>query len=364
MIRGTLDGVRVLDLSRLIPGAVCAWYLQGLGADVIKVEDPRGGDALRYIPPHDENGTGAWFTALHRGQRSVALDLKDAGDRARLESLLATVDVLVEGFRPGVMARLGLDPKALLARHPRLVIASISGFGQTGPWSQRPGHDVGYLSLAGVMGLAARRGDRPHPFPVQMADVLGGGLTASFAIAAALFARERTGEGRWLDVSMTHASLALVPHLAAEQALVGSLAPLGEGLLTGGLPAYDLYRCADDRFVALAALEPKFQDELRARTGIEPSDRSGLEALFLTAPRDHWASALAEACVEPVLELSELADHPVFATSPFVVRHGAGAVVLPPVPGGIPGPVLPAPRLGEHTDEILAALPRAQTDAP
>ena len=152
-----LAGIRVLDMSRLLPGPMCSWYLVGMGARVTKVESPDGGDYLRFTPPLCSDGQGAWFSALHAGKESVALDLKREGHRKAFLALLADADVLIESFRPGVLARLGLDPEVLRQRFPRLIICSITGFGQTGPFSGRPGHDLGFQARAGGLALARRR---------------------------------------------------------------------------------------------------------------------------------------------------------------------------------------------------------------
>jgi crotonobetainyl-CoA:carnitine CoA-transferase CaiB-like acyl-CoA transferase len=361
-----LDGMRVLDLSRLLPGPACTWYLQGLGADVIKVEDPEVGDYLRYLPPVAPDGTGAWFSALNAGKRSVALDLRLPGHRSALETLIGEADVLVESFRPGVMARLGFDPTRLRARWPRLVVASISGYGQDGPWAHVPGHDVGYVGLAGVLWLGTRHEGAPDVPPVQVAD-MGGALTAALAIVAALVGRERTGEGDWIDLSMTEAALAFVAGPVAQAACGSPPEPGGEPL-TGGLASYGVYRCADGGLLALGALEAKFWDRFTAAAGdgVE-RDRRTLAALFATRPRDEWVALLADACVAPVLALDELQGHEQHRARRALVGEGPGVRVRPPFAGADALAALPAPRLGEHTAEVLRAAgvdPAAIEGAP
>lgn len=351
-----LRGIRVLDLSRLLPGPFCSWYLRGMGAEVVKVEDPQGGDYLRHLPPFDAAGVGVWFGALNAGARSVCLDPRLPGDREALLGLIAGADVLIEGFRPGVMARLGLAPASLLERWPRLVVASISGFGQDGPLREHPGHDLGYVGLTGAFALPVRHEGVPDVPAVQVADLAGGALTAALRVTAALYERERSGRGAWLDVSMTDGALALLaPVLAA--AAVGEPPRPGEGPLAGGLAVYRLYRCADDRLLAVAAIEGKFQAELSRLLGPDvPLDEAGLRAAFATAPRDQWAEKLASACCTPVLDLEEALAHPLFRARGLVHGEGAARRVSPPWPGAhqFTGGAVPA--LGEHTAAELGAL--------
>ncbi|MEC8424653.1 MAG: CaiB/BaiF CoA-transferase family protein, partial [Myxococcota bacterium] len=273
-----LDGVRVVDLSRLFPGPMCSWYLRGLGAEVIKVEDPVRGDYLRTIPPLGPDGMGVWFSAINAGCRSVALDLKTAEGRDAAWALLETADVLLEGFRPGVMERMGFAPASLQRRLPGLVIASISGFGQGGAYAELPGHDLGYVGLAGGLSLAARPEGVPVVPGLQMADMAGGALTAALRITAALLLRTRTGQGSWLDISMTEGVLPMmVPALA--QAAHDRVAPApGGGPLAGGLPSYRVYRCRDGRMVAVAAVEDHFQQRLADGLGLRrPLTEASLE---------------------------------------------------------------------------------------
>lgn len=348
-----LDGVRVLDLSRLLPGPACSWYLYGLGAEVIKIEDPEGGDYLRHVPPFGPDGIGVWFTALNAGKRSVALDLRSAEGKAGLRALLRTADVLLEGFRPGVMAKLGFDPAELVASYPRLVVASLTGYGQTGPMRDAPGHDLNYVGLAGLLALGRRHDGVPDVPAIQAADLAGGALTTALAIAAALVQRERTGRGQWLDLSMTEGALALaLPSLAA--AAAGAPPTPGAEALTGGLASYRVYRCADDRLLTLAALEPKFWAALCAAVGRElPADPAALEALFLTRPRDAWVEALRDACVAPVLDIAEVADHPLHVARGAFVGEGASRRLRPPFPGARVGDRAPA--LGQHNEIELGA---------
>jgi alpha-methylacyl-CoA racemase len=322
--------MRVLDLSRLLPGPFATLCLQGLGAHVLKIEDPAGGDYLRHIPPtliHEGSEVGAWFAALNRGKRSLALNLKLAPDRERLLSLCAEADVLVEGFRPGVMARLGLDPIVLTERFPRLVVASLSGWGQRGPMAALPGHDIGFMALAGMFGAGP-----PEVARLQWGDIAGGGLVAALRILGAVHA----GTGGWLDIAMLDGLLGLQQTQFAQ--LAAGAPP--DALLTGGSSIYGFHRCEDGGYVSVGAIEPQFQAVLAAETGGDLS-QAALGALFGSAPRDAWLARLGAGCVVPVLAPEEVAAHPhVQARGMFT----AGGLVHPPT-GAVWGPV---PGLGEH----------------
>ncbi len=336
---------------------MCSWYLRGLGARVVKVESPDGADYLRFMPPLDEDGVGAWFGALHAGKESVALNLKEASHRDALLALLGDADVLIESFRPGVLARLGLDPVELRERFPSLIICSITGYGQTGPLRDRPGHDLGFQALAGALSMGARRDGVVDVPGVQLADVGGGALTAALRVVAALLQRVHTGEGEWIDVAMTEGTLAmLAPHFAGATAAGEDPEP-GEEVLTGGSAQYRVYCCGDGKSLAVAPLEPKFWTALQAAVGrpIDP-EVGALEALFLTADRDEWAARLGAACCEPVLAFSEVAAHPQFLDRGMITGADAKKRVSHPFRGGSETADLPPPKLGEHTTEALSRV--------
>jgi crotonobetainyl-CoA:carnitine CoA-transferase CaiB-like acyl-CoA transferase len=331
-----VEPMRIVDLSRLLPGPFATLCLQGLGATVVKVEDPVGGDWLRHFPPKIGEH-GAWFSALNRGKRSVALDLKTEAGRAGMWRLLENADVLVESFRPGVLAKLGLSPIAIRERFPRLVVASITGWGQTGPMAHLPGHDIGFMSLAGM--LEGRWCDDPVVPPFQWADIAAGGLTAALRILAA----HRQGEGTWLDIAMVDALIGMQQTQFAELAARNWSTDAPDDTLTGGLPTYRLYLCADSRYISVGALEPPFLAKLAEHA---PLSVAGLEALFMTRPSDHWAELLADACVVKVFYRTEVRNHPhVQARCPW------GACGFPNAPTGrVEGSV---PALGEHNAELL-----------
>ncbi len=347
-----LEGVRVLDLSRLLPGPFATWLLQAHGAEVVKLEDPRGGDYLRWIPPF-EGTHGAMFNALNRDKRSVTLDLREPAGQQALRALLPRFDVVLESFRPGVLARFGLDFATLAPEHPRLVLASLTGFGQSGPWAQEPGHDVNFQGLAGLLAPAARAGGVPALPALPVADLAGGALMAAFTITAALLQRERTGRGTLLDLSMTDGAATLLYPLLAPSLANPRTPPPGGDMLTGGQPCYGVYRCADDRMITLAALEPRFLDELRQRTGLEGTPtRSQLEALFVTHDREHWVELLSGACVAPLLELEELLNDSLVASRGVLGRGEDGLWARPPAGEAVRGP---APKLGAHSRTELEA---------
>ncbi len=349
-----LEGTTVVDLSRLLPGPMCTWYLQGLGAKVIKVESPGGGDYMRHLPPFDHTGTGIWFAAVNAGKRSVVLDLRRKTAIHALKAMLRRADVLVESFRPGVLASMGLDPRELLTSHPRLVIASITGFGQSGPWSHQPGHDIGFCALAGLLSLQKRHHGVPDLPGAQVADLAGGALTGALTIVAALLERERSGQGQWLDISMTESAMALMAPVLAATALTGKDPSPGSEALTGGLPAYGIYRCADGRLLTIAAIEPKFWQKLCQVVGSDlPMERGALEAIFATRPRDLWVELLDQTCAAPLLDPTEVLQHPLHRQRGSISGHGAQSRVRPPF-AGAKAHVL-APRLGEHTRQELQA---------
>ena len=298
---GPLAGIRVVDLSRLLPGPFCTWYLAALGAEVIRIERPQGGDPTRALPPF-RNGESVFHAYLNRQKASVALDTKDPRGQACLLELLETADVVVESFRPGVMASAGLGPDALLERFPGLVVASITGYGQDGPLAEEPGHDLNFCGYAGVIAASGAE----EPAPLQMGDYAGA-LTACVSIIAALFARERSGMGRVLDISMTEAALALMgPHLAAVRAEGRNFIPSSEPL-TGGLGNYRVYRCRDGKQLCFAPLEPKFWLLFCEKSGFVGSpNHDELAAFFLRDDRDRWVEMLGKTCVTPALSAEEI----------------------------------------------------------
>jgi crotonobetainyl-CoA:carnitine CoA-transferase CaiB-like acyl-CoA transferase len=374
---GPLHGVRVLDLTRLLPGGFATMALADLGADVIKVEQPGVGDGSRWAPPYASTGEGALHLLLGRGKRSVTCDLRSDDGRAFFIDLVAGADVLVDSFRPGVLDRLGLGRDALAAANLRLIQVALTGYG---PDDGRAGHDINYVGQAGLLSLTGDA-DRPVVPGTQVAD-LSGALWAVVAVLAALHQRERTGRGQVYDVSLTAAALTTTAIPAAAHALDGRMPSAGAEWFNGGLAAYDVYRCADGKHVAVGALEPQFFTALCAaldEPSLEPLHlnpecqgelRERLTEIFAGRTRDEWATHFdgVDACVTPVLDVAEALQ-----ASPVVrdveLRDGTTMrqVGLPVTWLGAdraaaPGP---APSLGEHTAALLAELgyDRARADA-
>ena len=367
-----LQGVRVLDLSRLLPGPYATMVLADLGADVVKVEDPDLGDYLRNLPPLTSGGGGGMFAALNRGKRSLSLDLKAPGGAALLARLATKVDVVVEGFRPGVLDRLGCGPAKLLQANPRLIVCSITGFGQTGPWRDKAGHDIGYLALSGVLARCGT-GALPQLPGVQLADLFGGSQSAVIAILAALLQRDKTGQGAHLDVSMTEGVMGfLLPHLGA---LAAGQPPQarGEDVLSGSMPCYRVYACKDGA-MALGALEPKFWQRFCQAVEIpdwesRQFDREivpDVEDLFLGMTREECTALLgpADCCCEPVLEPHEVLQHPLHAGRDLtVVSDGLPLLRSQAALGKAADlPCSAAPSNGQHTEELLRELGLSDDD--
>ena len=347
-----LAGIRVLDLTRLLPGGFCTLLLADFGADVIKVEDMGAGDYARADPPS--------FAALNRGKRSIQLDLKSGSGREAFLRLARDADVVIESFRPGVMDRLGVGWDVLREVNPALVYCAITGYGQDGPLSARAGHDLNYLARTGVLALSGDADGPPVQASAQIADVAGGALMAAFGILAAL----RTGQGQFVDISMADGALAMLA-MPAAQLLAGGAPPRrGEIVLGGRLLCYRPYPCADG-WVSMGALEPKFWAAFCR--GIERPDlvehqfdapgteaHAEVEAIFAGRTRAEWEAFNAEhdCCVEPVLELDEaLADEHVRARGMVAGSLLGNPIRLSETPADpLRGP---PPGLGEHTDELL-----------
>ncbi len=355
-----LAGIRVLDLTRYIPGPWCTMLLGDLGADVVKVEEPFLGDPTRAVPPA-VGGDSAVHAALNRNKRSVAVDLRREQGADVVRRLAAQCDVLVEANRPGVMERRGLGPDALRAANPRLVYCSISGWGQDGPLALRAGHDITYLARSGFL-----EGSGTRLPPAQIAD-MAGALCATLSILAALQARERSGRGQRIDTSMFDGMLALLTLPAARQLAGGGRCDE----LSGAYACYNLYACRDARRVAVGALEPKFWEALCEGLGLpqlaraqwdekrQPELIETLRRTFAARDRDEWVERLAplDACVEPVLDLDEALAQPHASRALVEQRLGAallrttwGAVRLSDTPAALRSP---AAGLGQHTHEVL-----------
>ncbi|MDR6448028.1 crotonobetainyl-CoA:carnitine CoA-transferase CaiB-like acyl-CoA transferase [Paraburkholderia terricola] len=341
-----LQGLRVLDLTRLLPGPVAALRLAELGADVLKIEAPGAGDPTRAMMQSSSDRVagrpGAFYRLVNRGKRETRLDLKSEAGRNVLRALAAEADVLIESFRPGVMERLGVGYETLRAANPRLVYCAISGYGTSGPFVDHPGHDLNYIGYAGVLDQLASRDGTPILPNFQIADLLGGALSAVTQILAALWHVSRGGAGRFIDVSMAHVTHA--HNIVAQVGLVndGAAPAAGGGLLNGGVPCYNLYRTLDNRWLAVGALELKFWETLcmaldrpewatrhwslgqaiggpdAAALTQELADMIGKRAL------EEWVRLLEPlgCCVSPVLTPAEAARHPLFDPQALAAASG------------------------------------------
>ena len=375
-----LEGVRVLDLSRLLPGGFCSLLLADFGADVIKVEDTGMGDYVRWAPPFyegaDKTAASALFLSLNRNKRSIRLNLKEARGREVLLKLAKEYDVLLESFRPGVLDRLGVGYERLREDNPGLVYCAITGYGQDGPLRDRSGHDMNYLGLIGLLGLTGEKDGPPIMSGGQIADLGGGALMAAFGIMAALHERERSGKGQLVDVSMADGSLSWLALVAARYLADGVVPKRGEPELTGGLLCYRPYACKDG-WVTLGALEPKFWQAWCRGVGREDliehqfeapgsEAHAEVERIFLERTRDEWREFAThnDCCLEPVLDLDEALDSELVRAREMVVelaQPGATRAVrqlgVPVKLSRTPGAVeKPGPALGEHTDEVLRSL--------
>ena len=386
MTPGVLSGVRVLDLTRLLPGPFLTQYLAQLGAEVIKIETPDGGDYARTLSP-------ALFEQVNRGKASVTLDLTQADDVTAFKGLVADADVVIESFRPGVMTRLGCDYDTLVAINPALVYASLTGYGQTGPLASAAGHDINYLSLSGVLDQTGQPGGRPALSNVQIADLAGGALTAGMAILAAVIGARSAGRGRHIDAAMLDGSLALQSVAFARLQDSGHTQPRGADTLTGALPNYRIYRCRDGRDLAVGALEPVFFKRLlavlrgrdRVTTSAKPATKTtpgnkntrlvkrierlladpaqaarwsrpvhwALVGLFRTRPRAWWMRRLgaADVCVTPVLTLEEALTHPQVVARGMIDDTGLACPVC--IDGERAAPLAKAPALGQDNTRLL-----------
>jgi alpha-methylacyl-CoA racemase len=381
VVSGALEGIRVLDLSRLLPGGFCSGLLADFGADVLKVEDTGLGDYVRWAPPRYEGAEasagGALFLALNRNKRSIRIDLKSDAGREVLLRLVRESDVLLEGFRPGVMERLGVGYERLREENPRLVYCAITGYGQDGPYRDRSGHDMNYLGLVGLLGLTGEKEGPPVQSAGQIADLGGGALMAAVGILVALREREVSGEGQLVDVSMADGALSWLTMVAARM-LAEEVPPARGGLeLAGGLVCYRPYACADGH-VTLGALEPKFWQAFCRGVGREDLiehhlDPAGsetqreVEAIFAARTRDEWAAFAGEhdCCLEPVLDLDEALDSELVRAREMVVEIDQPGAERPVRLLGVPIKLsrtpgdparAPGPALGQDTRAVLEGL--------
>jgi crotonobetainyl-CoA:carnitine CoA-transferase CaiB-like acyl-CoA transferase len=366
-----LDDVRVLDLTRLLPGPFCTMLLADFGADVIKVEDTTGGDYMRWMEPMVDDYS-AMFHAVNRNKRSLAIDLKNPLGHEAFLRLADSADVVVESFRPGVMERLDLGHDRLRERNPRIVLCSISGYGQDGPYRDRAGHDLNYAAVAGVLMLGGSVNGAPAMPGLQVGDLGGGALHAALAIMVALHHAARTGQGQHCDVAMVDGLISWAGVHAATLFATGEAPGPGNGMLTGRYPCYRVYPCADG-YLSVGALEPKFWRAFVEAIGVPEvadlgfaEDAEGahaigaVEAVLLRRTREQWRETLADldVCVEPVLDIAETFEHPQVRSRSIKLDAGEGR---PTAQTGFPirlqrSPASfrrAAPGYGEHSEEVL-----------
>ncbi|MDH1440448.1 CoA transferase [Pseudomonas sp. GD03721] len=321
-----LSSLKVLDFSTLLPGPFATLLLADMGAEVLRVESASRVDLVRSLPPV-VNGVSASHAYLNRNKRCIALDLKKSESQALVRQLIASYDVIVEQFRPGVMDAFNLGYEALRQINPRLIYVSVTGYGQSGPYRQRAGHDLNYLALSGLSSYSGRKEYGPAPLGMQVADVAGGSLHAVAALLAAVIQRQHTGEGQHVDVSMADCVLTLNGVIAAGF-LADRKVPDYESHMLNGGGFYDYYQTRDDRWLAVASMEPKFQQALcdalerpelmalagSARAADQQAFKAALKAVFVAQDLHDWCElfAGADACVEPVLNLAEALEHPHF----------------------------------------------------
>lgn len=363
-----LDGVRVLDLTRYLPGPYATQLLADAGADIIKIEDTKMGDPTRWMDL-DADGEGTLFDAVNRGKQSVALDLKSEAGRTAFFGLVTETDVCIEGFRPGVTERLGVDYDTLHEHNTEIVYCSLSGYGGTGPYRTRAGHDLNYAAFSGVLDMTRVDEYAKPQIPGIPVGDMAGGLFAAFAIVGALCSRElgNTG-GEYLDIAMTDVLLSFSQALAPG-ALAGETPRPGETALTGELPWYDVYETANGEYMTVAALEPHFweafcetvgrEDLVDAHLTEDPATRAALREelveIFAAKTREEWEVVFedVDATVEPVRTLTEALDHPQIDSRGFVEHAGLARIGFPARSSDHPEPATGVPSHGEHTEGVL-----------
>ncbi|MEH7494928.1 CaiB/BaiF CoA transferase family protein [Neobacillus niacini] len=373
-----LEGIRVLDLTRLLPGPYCSLLLADYGADVIKVEDPKSGDYARWYEPRVNDDQSAMFISLNRNKRSISLDLKDEKDKEVFISLLKTSDVLIESFRPGVMDRLGLGFEDLKVHNPKLIYCAITGYGQSGPYAKEAGHDLNFLSYSGLLHLQGAPNDKPLIPSVQIGDIGGGALMAAAGILLAIIDAKKSNRGQFVDISMLDGALSWMHTILPNYWTSGEKLNRGELTLNGGKACYEIYRTKDDRFLSVGALENKFwknfcqvigKEELIDQLD-EPIEQQRIMKLEVqTAIQQktltEWIELFEgiDACVSPVLTPEELTDNPQIQHRQMIeeITHPEVGVIKQ-----IGNPIKlsnspvstrrHAPSLGEHTNEILKEL--------
>jgi crotonobetainyl-CoA:carnitine CoA-transferase CaiB-like acyl-CoA transferase len=372
-----LEGVRVLDLTRLLPGPYCSLLLADFGADVIKVEDPNGGDYARWYAPKVADQS-AMFISLNRNKRSITLDLKSEKDKEVFIDLIRTADVLIESFRPGVMDRLGLGYEELKKQNSKLIYCAITGYGQSGPYAKEPGHDLNFLSYAGLLHLQGAANGNPLMSSVQIGDIGGGSLMATIGILISIIDAKKSGKGQFVDISMLDGAVSWMQTILPDYWATGQLQNRGELTLNGGKACYEVYRTKDNRFLSVGALEYKFWENFCKVIGkeelIERLDapveqqlrmKAEVQEVILQKTLAEWLVGFEgiDACVSPVLTPQEMVENPQIKHREMIeeIYHPeAGVIKQIANPIKLSGQKLKlrrhAPRLGEHNVEIINEL--------
>ena len=370
-----LKGLKILDFSTLLPGPYATQLLADMGAEVLRIEAPKRPDLLKIMPPMVGKVSAA-HASINRNKKSLALDLKHPEAKAIVSALLHEYDIIIEQFRPGVMAKFGLDFESLKDEFPKLIYCSITGYGQTGPLKNKAGHDINYLALSGLASYSGRKDTGPVLSGTQIADIAGGSHHAVMAILASVIERTNTGEGQYLDISMCDAAFALNTMFGAG-ALVSETDPdYGTEMLNGGL-FYDYYKTADNRYLSIGSLEPVFAISLLKHLGLEnylakmadqrPENQEQLKKAIaekvVTKKFDEWRQEfnLLDACVEPVLSISEAAEHPHFIERDMLIdaEDDQGNIIKQintPLPFKNNRKAKAGCKLGLHSKEVLEGL--------
>ena len=374
---GLLKDHKMLDLSRLLPGPYCSLLLADLGMEVLKIEDPELGDYMRGMGPVRKKDS-AYFLALNRNKKSMLLNLKVKEGKEIFNRLIDTYDILLEGFRPGVMDRLGIGYQELKSRNPGVIFCSLSGYGQDGPYKERSGHDINYIGLGGILELTGPKDGDPTIPGAQIADIGGGGMMAAIAILAAIVHREKTGEGQYLDVAMHDGVISWLSIHAGRYFMDNELPKRGEMHLSGRFACYQVYPTKDGRHISLGALEPKFwknfcqaigREDLVLKQFTEGEERvqiiKEIRELFKTKTQKEWVEFFknVDACLEPILSLGEVFQHPHVLHRKMVIEYehpveGKIRQVGNPIKSSqFPFEIrTPSPAWGEHTMEVLKEI--------
>jgi len=317
---GPLEGVQIIDFTRLLPGPLATMMLADMGADVIKVEDPDSPDYVRHFEPLIE-GTSAFYYALNRNKRSLAINTLAKEGQSVIKELVKNADVLIEQYRPGVMKKFEMDYETLSAINPKLIYISITGYGQESQLSQAAGHDINYIGIAGALGITGDESGSPVIPGFQLADIAGGSYMAMNAVTAALYKREKTGKGDYIDIAMTDSVLPFIALPFAEQQVSNSVHTRGKFQLSGGQANYNTYKCADGKFIALGSLEPKFWNTVCERLGkpewqgkiigdeqTQSEIKKELKVIFSQKTRSEWLEFFGkdDVCLTPINELDEI----------------------------------------------------------